>query len=433
MKVLYDTSLFGASTSTYGFKSGLFRLAETLASELVNYSECEITFGAGVSLEIWSNSQKYLESHPIFQEVPFISNSLGRTTRRKLYHLTEKSINISHKLGWRRTKKIREGILSLLEYNLQSFSLEDLKKQDIYHSPYNALPSQVKKVKNLTRFLTVNDIIPVLYPHFFGLDKNLTKANKTYNLKESLDSLDREDWILCISHSTKKDLCNYLGNKIDEQKVFVTHLAASGLFYPCTNEGEIAAVKKKYAIPNAPYILSLSTLEPRKNIEQTIRCFARLVEQEKIADLHLVLAGSKGWIYDSIFQEISSNPKIKERVICTNYVADEDLAALYSGALVFVYPSFYEGFGLPPLEAMQCGTPVITSNTSSLPEVVGEAGIMVDPKDEDELCQQILNVYNDSSLRDSLAVKARERARKFSWQKCAQETIAAYQYALDNS
>ncbi len=432
MKVLYDTSLFGASTSTYGFKSGLFRMSETLASELVNHSECELTFGAGVSLEIWSNSQKYLESNPIFKEVPFVSSSLGKKTRRKLYDLTEQSIQISHQLGWRRTKKIRESILKLLAYNLQTFSLEDLKQQDIYHSSYHAIPSQIKKIKTLTTFLTVNDIIPVLYPHFFGLDENLTKANKTYNLKESLDSLDQDDWIICISHSTKKDLCNYLGNKIDAQKVFVTHLAASDLFYPCNDKTEIAVVKKKYAIPNAPYILSLSTLEPRKNIEQTIRCFAKLVEQEKVADLHLVLAGSKGWIYDSIFQEISNNPKIKERVICTNYVADEDLAALYSGALVFVYPSFYEGFGLPPLEAMQCGTPVITSNTSSLPEVVGEAGIMVDPQDEDELCQQMLNIYNDSFLRDSLAIKVKERAQTFSWQKCAQETIKAYQYALDN-
>ncbi len=433
MKVLYDTSLLGASTGAYGFKSGLFRVTETLASELVNLPECEVTFGAGVSLEIWSNSQKYLESHALLKEVPFVSNTEVNIARRKLYDLTEKSINVFHKLGWRKTKKIRESLLDLWAYNFQALSIEGLQKQDIYHSLYHVIPQRVKKVKTLSRFLTVHDIIPIIYPHFFGLDKNFTKAKKTYNLKESLDSLDRDDWLICVSHSTKSDLCNHLGNKIDEQKVFVTHLAASDLFYPCTNQQKVAAVKKKYAIPDAPYILSLSTLEPRKNIEQTIRCFARLVEQEKISDLHLVLAGKKGWNYDDIFQEISNNPKIKERVICTNYVADEDLAALYSSALVFVYPSFYEGFGLPPLEAMQCGTPVITSNTSSLPEVVGEAGIMVDPHDEDELCQQMLKVYNNSLFRDSLAIKAKERAKKFSWSKCAQETIDAYKYAMANS
>ncbi|MGB5970875.1 MAG: glycosyltransferase family 1 protein [Spirulinaceae cyanobacterium] len=432
MKVIYDTSLLGASTGAYGFKSGLFRVTETLASELMNFPECELTFGAGVSLEIWSNSQRYLESHSLFKEVPFVSKDSIINARRKLYNLTEKSINISHKLGWRRTKKMRESLLSLLAYNFQPLSIQDLKNQDIYHSLYHAIPQRVKTVRSLTSFLTVNDIIPILYPHFFGLDKNFTKAKKTYNLKASLDSLNRDDWLICISHSTKNDLCNYLGDKIDQQKVFVTHLAASDLFYPCLNEQKFAAIKQRYGIPNAPYILSLSTLEPRKNIEQTIRCFAKLVQQEKVPDLHLVLAGKKGWNYDSIFSEISDNPQIKERVICTNYVADEDLAALYSNALVFVYPSFYEGFGLPPLEAMQCGTPVITSNTSSLPEVVGEAGIMVDPQDEDELCQQMLKVYNDSSLRNSLAVKAKERAKKFSWSKCAQETIEAYQYALAN-
>ena len=219
---------------------------------------------------------------------------------------------------------------------------------------------------------------------------------------------------------------------INPDRVVVTHWAASELFYLCDNDSEIESVKKKYQIPDAPYVLSLSTLEPRKNIDHTIRCFARLVEQENIHDLYLVLVGTKGWDFEKIFEELANSPKLKDRIIITGYVDDEDLAPLYSGAMAFVYPSFYEGFGLPPLEAMQCGVPVITSNTSSLPEVVGGAGIMVAPTDADALAQSMLDLYNNSDLREQMSFNSIEQAKKFSWQKCTQQTIDAYKAALNS-
>jgi glycosyltransferase involved in cell wall biosynthesis len=162
----------------------------------------------------------------------------------------------------------------------------------------------------------------------------------------------------------------------------------------------------------------------------TIRTFARMVDQQNIKDLSLVLVGTKGWLYDEIFEELSRNAALKDRIIVTGFAANEDLAALYSGAVAFVYPSLYEGFGLPPLEAMQCGVPVITSNTSSLPEVVGEAGIMVSPTDEDALCQSMLDIYNSDSLQQTMSLKSIEQAKKFSWEKCMRETIDAYKTAL---
>lgn len=178
--------------------------------------------------------------------------------------------------------------------------------------------------------------------------------------------------------------------------------------------------------------MSLNTLEPRKNLGHLIQCFRKLVYQEKINDLYLVLAGGKGWLYNKLFEEIYRCEALKDRVIVTGYVADEDLAALYSDALAFVYTSFYEGFGLPPLEAMQCGVPVITSNTSSLPEVVGDAGIMVAPTDADMLCHSMLALYTKSSLREAMSLKSLERAKQFSWEKCTQETLAAYKFALNS-
>src|SRR5947209_82132 len=240
------------------------------------------------------------------------------------------------------------------------------------------------------------------------------------------------DWILCISEATKKELCDYL--KFDPARVFITYLAASTeLFYPCRDVSKIRATLARYKIPDVPYILSLNTLEPRKNIDHAIRCFARLVREQHLRDLNFVLVGPKGWDYGKVFDAIAENDSVKDRIIVTGYVADEDLAPLYSGALVFVYPSFYEGFGLPPLEAMQCGVPVITSDTSSLPEVVGGAGVMLNPTDADGLCQAILEIYDRPSLRAQMSLASIEQARRFTWQRCTQQTIEAYRTALSGA
>lgn len=249
-------------------------------------------------------------------------------------------------------------------------------------------------------------------------------------IKNVIDSIDSETWVLSISQATKDDLCSYRKD-IDPARVVVTPLAASEMFYPNHDPEEQQRVRRKYNIPNGHYILSLSTLEPRKNIDHTIRCFAKLIQQEHIPDLSLVLVGTKGWNYDKIFDEVLSTPELKDHVIVTGYADDMDLSAIYSGALAFVYPSFYEGFGLPPLEAMQCGVPVITSNTSSLPEVIGDAGIMVSPTDADGLCHAMLTICRDDSLRQSLSAKALQRAGQFSWDSCLAKTIGAYRFSCN--
>jgi glycosyltransferase involved in cell wall biosynthesis len=248
-------------------------------------------------------------------------------------------------------------------------------------------------------------------------------------MRKVFASLGREDWALCVSQSTKNDLCEHF--RIDGSRAFVTPLAAAPeIFHPCTDSDWICAVRWKYGIPAAPYYLSLNTLEPRKNMRHAITSFARLLREQNLPDLNYVLVGAKGWGYEPILKAIEEAGSIGERIICVGYVDEEDLAPLYSGALGFVYPSLYEGFGLPPLEAMQCGVPVITSNTSSLPEVVGNAGIMVDPYDEDELSQSMWEIYRNAPLRAQMQAKSIARAAEFSWDRCIAETVAAYRTAL---
>jgi glycosyltransferase involved in cell wall biosynthesis len=213
--------------------------------------------------------------------------------------------------------------------------------------------------------------------------------------------------------------------------VFVIPLAADPeVFHPVADPEPMRRVRRRYGLPEGPYLLSLNTLEPRKNIEHTVRAFTTLVREQGVPGLNLVLVGAKGWKYEGIMKALEGAGEARGRVVLAGFVADEDLAPLYSGATAFVYPSLYEGFGLPPLEAMQCGTPVITSNTSSLPEVVGDAAIMVDPRDADALCAAMLKVYGDGSLREQMRARSLARAGLFSWERFTRQTLDAYRTAL---
>ncbi|MDR1479627.1 MAG: glycosyltransferase family 4 protein, partial [Planctomycetaceae bacterium] len=175
-----------------------------------------------------------------------------------------------------------------------------------------------------------------------------------------------------------------------------------------------------------PYIFSVATLDIRKNFDHVMNCFAKYSSSQHgiETNCHLVLTGVSGW-QDRKFKKFFSGlpKKVKEKIIFTGYVDDEDLPLLYSGAACFCYMSIYEGFGLPPLEAMQCGTPVITSNTSSLPEVVGDAGIMLDPYDIDGLTDAFDRVLNNETLRNSMIANGLEQAQKFNWDNCVNSII----------
>ncbi len=428
IKLIYDSSLLGIGYRNQSI-SGLIRSAENLLFSLVEIDKVDISLCSSLSFEVWQNCRKYIRQNSKIDRLDFKRHNVNRN---KVYQKLAWLIDNIEQIEPENYDIFSRLLQKLFEINFNPLLISDLDKIDIYHSPYHNPQKIVRQTLGIKCFITVHDIIPVQQPQLFGLRKNFTANDfdKEFNLLHVLENLDRETWIICPSSSTKNDLANYLNNKIDDKKISVIPWAASTLFYHCREPWIITSMKKKYSIPEGQYILSLSTLEPRKNIETVIRCFAQLIRQENLPDLYLVLAGSLGWNYESIFQEINECNKLKQRIIFIGYVANEDIAPLYSDALVFIYPSLYEGFGLPPLEAMQCGTPVITSNTSSLPEVVGDAGIMHDPHDQNALCQSILTIYQSTSLRKALSIKSIEQAQQFSWSACAQQTVGAYQRAL---
>jgi len=230
-------------------------------------------------------------------------------------------------------------------------------------------------------------------------------------------TIKRADIILAVSQFTKDEMLRSF--KIDPNKIKVIPCVINkDLFNPNYNSEQIENAKEKYGIKE-PYFLYLGTLEPRKNIVKQIEAYA-LLKQKMVNAPKFVLAGKKGWMYDEIFEKVKQL-KLEEDIIFTGYIDNDDAPLLMKGSVAFIYVSLYEGFGMPPLEAMSCGVPVIVSNTSSLPEVVGEAGIKADPASAEEIAKAMEKVATDEEYRKELSQKSLARAEHFSVQKTAKE------------
>ncbi len=232
--------------------------------------------------------------------------------------------------------------------------------------------------------------------------------------------------VLVPSEHTRRDIIETY--KLDAARVSVTPLAAPAHFAPVDDEKEVRRVRERYKI-EGDYILAVGSIQPRKNLTRLIVAYADLRRARPHANLpKLALVGKKAWLYDETLRAIETYG-LGELTVLTGYVSEADLPALYTGALCFVYPSYFEGFGLPPLEAMKCGAPVIAGNRTSLPEVVSDAGLLVDPFDKDALVSALARVIDDPDLRARLRVKGMERAGHFSWRETARLTLKAYERA----
>lgn len=258
--------------------------------------------------------------------------------------------------------------------------------------------------------LTIHDLSFRLFPRTHSL-RNIVWTRSLVPV-----SVRRSRHIIAVSNNTRLDLIRLMN--VDESKVSVVYEGVSGAFHPEPGDGDEEALAY-YGI-DRPYILSVGTLEPRKNLNQLIRAFERTAAA--VPRVTLVLAGRRGWMAQAIFDELERRDLL-DRVRITGYVQDRHLPALYRHAAAFVYPSLYEGFGLPPLEAMASGAPVIVSRSSSLPEVVGDAGLYVDPLNDEDLAAAMEKVLADEELAADLRVRGLKRAGRFSWQRAAAQTL----------
>ncbi len=277
---------------------------------------------------------------------------------------------------------------------------------DIYHGLNYYVPAL-----NLPSIVNIYDLSYILFPQCF------TRKRLNDIKWKVAGSIKRAGRIITGSESAKADIVNLLG--VPEEKVRVICFGVEDTFNP-KRGGEIAAFRRKYRLPEK-FILFVGTIEPRKNIKKLIHAYNKL----NLKDTGLVIAGRCGWLFEETFREVKKL-NLGDRVFFPGHIPEIDLPLLYSSASVFVFPSIYEGFGFPPLEAMACGTPVISSNTSSLPEIVGSAGILINPEDENKLAEAIESVLEDNVKRDEMAAKGLEQAKLFSWEKCAKETLKLY-------
>ncbi len=288
--------------------------------------------------------------------------------------------------------------------------------------------------------VTIYDLSFLLYPESFK------RFKRFYLGLFTRFSVRKARRIIAISESTKRDVVRLLG--VPPDKVDVVYCGRDEAFHPLP-EAQVAAFRLRRGLPEH-FVLFVGTIEPRKNLTTLLEAYAAfrrdVRDQEignrksKIGNLHLVIGGAKGWFYEDVFARVEELG-LEDQVMFPGYIPVSELPLWYNAAELFVYPSLYEGFGLPPLEAMACGTPVVTANTSSLPEVVGEApgtgsqghsaGLTVDPLDVEGLAEAMRRALGDEALRQEMRKRGLQRAKGFSWTKTAQETVQVYQRAME--
>lgn len=336
-----------------------------------------------------------LAKHPEIRLVLFEDNNLGHSLAE--VQLWQRLKNKLKKMIW---------FFGVLPHKIQKSQLE------IYWGPGNYLPPFLSK--SIARVVTIHDLVWMKYPRTMRLSGYLSDR---LLMPASIRKADR---IIAVSHSTAQDIKKQFPEVAD--RVRVVHLAASLSACPLDKPEPLSVGVNK------PYILFVGTLEPRKNLRRLLEAFSLLAEEVR-GQYQLVIAGGKGWGGIDVART-AENMGIASRVLVTGYVSNQQLAALYANAYLLAMPSLYEGFGLPILEANAFGVPVLTSFCSSMPEVAGDAAILVDPLNVQEMAEGLNALLSDRHYRDSLAAKAKKNAQRFSWEKAAQQTLVVFKEAM---
>ena len=418
MEVVLDVNILGKGFGADATRTGIFRATEMLVRALLRRDDLRLAVAAEAS---WVNELQLIAYDRNR------GNHLGSRLHRVWRHPEcddEEGLELIARIlaDEREGRDARRDRATLMLMNATARRAPQPAPCEVVHSLRTALPPPAR-IPAAARVLTVHDVIPLLHPEWMYQDAER-------ELRTMVDSVERDrDFVIANSEAAARDIAAVL--PIRRERVFVTPLAADpGIFYPERSPERIGEVRRRYGILPGRYLLSLGTVEPRKNLAQLLRCFFRLAQEEAFADLQLLLVGPAGWKTEGIFSTLESRPDLRSRVRLTGYVPDADLAALYSGALAFVYPSLYEGFGLPVLEAMQCGAPVVTSDTSSMPEVAGDGAVCVSPTDGDALYQAVRHLVADDGWAAELSRRGLERSRRFSWDLTAEATVQSYRRML---
>ena len=416
IKLIFAATILTNGLHKNSFRSGVYFAGANIFNEMIKNPNLSVTLHC--SLNKIEELKEYLKMYypntqfNIISDVPLNKISI---TYAKLKNLKQQ-----YKEEKNGVKKLFIQMIlipySLLINFMSIFQSVLIKKQDYdaFFSPFSEPPKCIQKNKNIKIYMMLHDAIPLLFP-----GNNRDAIGKHGWFTKITNSFSPDNCYFTNSEATKKDFLKYYNN-INHHKIYTIPHACRNSFKQCDTE-LITKVKHKYNIPvQKKYVFSLCTIEPRKNLIRAVSTFLEFIKQHNIDDLYFVLGGGQWDKFMIVFEEeLRHYDEYKDKIIKTGYIDDEDLPPLYSGAEWFVYTSQYEGFGVPPLEAMTSGCPVITSNNSSLPEVIGDAGIMIDWDSDEQHIQAYEKYYYNADLREENRKKGLERAKEFSWEKCA--------------
>jgi glycosyltransferase involved in cell wall biosynthesis len=320
-------------------------------------------------------------------------------------------VNVSYKAYRFPNKLFNYGWQKILSWP----KLDKVMGVDIFFAPHINFISLARPQKSI---LTIHDLSYWRYPEYFSARKNFW--HRAVGVKKLINSFS---WIVAVSQNTKQDIKELSGRKRNI-KIIYSGLSPEFKKLPA-DDSRLSVVQQQYKLPKK-FILFLANLEPRKNVCGLIKAYEILRQQfSQLAEYKLVIAGAWGWRAEPI-KKVSQEAKYKDDILFLGYVRPKDKTALYNLASLFVYPSFYEGFGFPPLEAAACGVPVVTSSVSSLPEVVGSSALLINPFKPQEIAQAMAQILLNPSLADKLRLAGLKQAQKFSWPEAARQYLKLF-------
>ncbi|MDO7253206.1 glycosyltransferase family 4 protein [Helicobacter cappadocius] len=424
MKIIFDGRVLGNIQNKNMTRTGIFFSAYNLFLEMSRNKDIEVLLYSDV--KAFYAIKKYSQYDENFRDIKNVFK-YSKLTQWVSYGFWLRMRFLPKNIIEIFFAKLFTLVLLILKRMFCIFDKSNLSKNEqyVFFSPMEKIPSFFHNNDKVIKFTLLHDVIPILGQKHYTLKKNDWFC-------ELFDSINPNDYYFANSVYTRKDFIKYCSS-IDANKITVTYLGANENFYPNKDEKKNRLIKEKYHIPqDQQYIFSLCSIEPRKNLLFAVENFIRFVQTYQINDVVFVLSGAHWKEFIKTLQDkIQDLGEYGNKIIRAGYVDDKDLANLYSHSLCSVYLSTYEGFGLPALEAMSCGTPLIASNATSIPEVVGDGGVLISPSDDLALQDAFKKIYFDSAFAKELSLKGIKQAKKFSWKKCATQMIEKMKAVLE--
>ena len=412
MELMFDATVLVNALENNTSRSGIFFTAYQIAKELNHKNNIHLSFYCPKNKSFLLKNLTEFKKVPIYPSITIFDKLHAWLRQQK--NIKKVNFKKKQKLFWHYLAFTEKVIFFVPNLIMHYGCYKKIGKIDVFFFFFSYFSKEFFNNPMINKYIFLHDTIPLIYPEYYPE----IKTGK-YWLQNLLKQL-REDsnWhAFANSQNTKKDFLKFVPELKPEQ-ITVTPLACAENFHPCSREETLKSLEKYNLPTDKRYVFSLCSLEPRKNLIRAVKTFIEFIKKNNIDDMVFILGGGH-WedFIDKLNAEIECLGDFKNKIIKAGYIDDEDLAPLYSGAEWFVYTSQYEGFGLPPLEAMACGCPVITSNNSSLPEVVGDAGIMIDWDSDEQHIKAYENYYYHPELRQKNREKGLNRAKEFSWEK----------------